>query len=98
MANFAYLVGSRSARQAFVVDPAWDVDALLDTAEADGTLAPDVNGDCTVDAIDLEQFARSFGAEFGDPIYSVLLDFNSDDIIDGRDFAIFAADYGRSTS
>jgi hydroxyacylglutathione hydrolase len=36
MANLAYLVGSRSARQALVVDPAWSVDALLDRAEADG--------------------------------------------------------------
>lgn len=36
MANFAYLVGSRSAREALLVDPAWSVDALLDAAEADG--------------------------------------------------------------
>jgi glyoxylase-like metal-dependent hydrolase (beta-lactamase superfamily II) len=36
MANLAYLVGSRQARQALVVDPAWSVDALLDRAEADG--------------------------------------------------------------
>jgi glyoxylase-like metal-dependent hydrolase (beta-lactamase superfamily II) len=36
MANLAYLVGSRSTRQALVVDPAWNVDALLDQAEADG--------------------------------------------------------------
>ena len=36
MANLAYLVGSRSAREALVVDPAWEVDALLDRAEADG--------------------------------------------------------------
>ena len=36
MANLAYLVGSRSAQEALVVDPAWDVDALLDRAEADG--------------------------------------------------------------
>lgn len=36
MANFAYLVGSRSAREALVVDPAWSVDALLDQAAADG--------------------------------------------------------------
>lgn len=61
-------------------------------------LLADVNGDCTVDSIDLDQFARSFGAEFGDPTYSILLDLNSDDIIDGIDFAIFASDYGRSTS
>ena len=36
MANFAYLVGSRSTREALIVDPAWSVDALLDRAEADG--------------------------------------------------------------
>jgi len=36
MANFAYLVGSRTAREALLVDPAWSVDALLDAAEADG--------------------------------------------------------------
>lgn len=36
MANLAYLVGSRSAGEALLVDPAWDVDALLDRAEADG--------------------------------------------------------------
>ncbi|UCE87870.1 MAG: MBL fold metallo-hydrolase [Deltaproteobacteria bacterium] len=36
MANLAYLVGSRSSREALVVDPAWSVDPLLDLAEADG--------------------------------------------------------------
>jgi glyoxylase-like metal-dependent hydrolase (beta-lactamase superfamily II) len=36
MANLAYLVGSRSTRECLVVDPAWEVDALLDRAEADG--------------------------------------------------------------
>ena len=36
MANFAYLIGSRSTREALVVDPAWAVDALLDQAESDG--------------------------------------------------------------
>jgi len=36
MANFAYLVGSNSTREALLVDPAWSVDALLDQAEADG--------------------------------------------------------------
>lgn len=35
MANFAYLVGSRSVGEALLVDPAWEVDALLDRAEAD---------------------------------------------------------------
>lgn len=36
MANFAYLLGSRSTGEALIVDPAWEVDALLDQAEADG--------------------------------------------------------------
>ena len=36
MANLAYLIGSRSQRKAFVVDPAWNVQGLLDIAEADG--------------------------------------------------------------
>jgi glyoxylase-like metal-dependent hydrolase (beta-lactamase superfamily II) len=36
MANFAYLVGSRSAKQCLAVDPAWDVPAIRAAAEADG--------------------------------------------------------------
>jgi glyoxylase-like metal-dependent hydrolase (beta-lactamase superfamily II) len=36
MANFAYLVGSRTTREALLVDPAWSVDKLLDQAETDG--------------------------------------------------------------
>ncbi len=36
MANFAYLIGSLESREALVVDPAWSVDELLDSAEADG--------------------------------------------------------------
>ncbi len=36
LVNFAYLIGSRDTGEAVVVDPAWDVDGLLDAAEADG--------------------------------------------------------------
>ncbi len=36
MANLAYLVGSRSTREALLIDPAWSVDTLLDQAETDG--------------------------------------------------------------
>jgi glyoxylase-like metal-dependent hydrolase (beta-lactamase superfamily II) len=35
MANLAYLVGSRTAREVLIVDPAWDVDQLLDLAAED---------------------------------------------------------------
>ena len=36
MQNYAYLVGDPETRQAAVVDAAWDVDAILDVAAADG--------------------------------------------------------------
>ena len=36
MANLAYLVGSHATREALLVDPAWDVAALLARAERDG--------------------------------------------------------------
>ncbi len=35
MANFAYLVGSKSAKQCFAIDPAWDIEAITDAAAAD---------------------------------------------------------------
>jgi hydroxyacylglutathione hydrolase len=35
MANFVYLVGSRSTREAVLVDPAWDIEGLLKLAEED---------------------------------------------------------------
>ena len=34
MANFTYLVGSRSTREVAIVDPAWDIDALLERIDA----------------------------------------------------------------
>jgi len=36
MANFVYLVGDPEAKECAVVDPAWDVDAVLKQAKADG--------------------------------------------------------------
>ena len=36
MANFMYLLGDPSRREAVIVDPAWDVDSLLSVAEDDG--------------------------------------------------------------
>jgi glyoxylase-like metal-dependent hydrolase (beta-lactamase superfamily II) len=36
MANFIYLLGDPSRREAAVVDPAWDVDKILKVAEKDG--------------------------------------------------------------
>ena len=36
MANFIYLVGDRARRECVVIDPAWDIDGLLDIVQADG--------------------------------------------------------------
>jgi glyoxylase-like metal-dependent hydrolase (beta-lactamase superfamily II) len=35
MQNFVYLVGDRQARECVVVDPAWEIDTIIDTAQAD---------------------------------------------------------------
>jgi hydroxyacylglutathione hydrolase len=36
MQNFVYLVGDPVARQCVVVDPAWEIDTIVDTVAADG--------------------------------------------------------------
>ena len=36
MQNFVYLLGDRETREALVVDPAWDVDGIVNAAAADG--------------------------------------------------------------
>jgi glyoxylase-like metal-dependent hydrolase (beta-lactamase superfamily II) len=36
MQNFVYLVGDRAAGECVVVDPAWEIDTIVRTAEADG--------------------------------------------------------------
>lgn len=35
MANLSYIIGSRETREAVLIDPAWAIDKLLDTAAAD---------------------------------------------------------------
>jgi len=36
MQNFGYLIGDEKSKEAFVVDPAWDADALLNITESEG--------------------------------------------------------------
>jgi hydroxyacylglutathione hydrolase len=36
MVNFCYLIGDTNTRECLVVDPAWDVQGLIDAAESDG--------------------------------------------------------------
>lgn len=35
MANYVYLVGSKASRECWVVDPAWDIDAIVEAAARD---------------------------------------------------------------
>lgn len=57
----------------------------------------DVDADCEIDADDLAMLAEGFGTEFGDTDYSILLDFNFDDVVDGLDLARLAASFGASS-
>jgi hydroxyacylglutathione hydrolase len=36
MQNFVYLIGDPATRQCVAVDPAWEIDTIVETAEADG--------------------------------------------------------------
>jgi hydroxyacylglutathione hydrolase len=36
MQNFVYLLGDPTTRECVVVDPAWEIDTIVDTAQADG--------------------------------------------------------------
>lgn len=36
MANFVYAIGDTDTKECFIVDPAWDVQGLIDLVEADG--------------------------------------------------------------
>src|SRR5919197_5301581 len=42
MQNFVYLIGDPEARECVVVDPAWEIDTIVGTAEADGMTITDV--------------------------------------------------------
>ncbi len=58
------------------------------------TLTGDIDGDGTVDVIDLLSFAPGFGTVSGDPNYSVACDFNSDSSVDVVDLLIFVNSFG----
>src|SRR5437870_7562573 len=36
MQNFVYLIGDPQARECVVVDPAWEIDTIVETAQAQG--------------------------------------------------------------
>jgi parallel beta-helix repeat protein len=54
----------------------------------------DVNGDRTVNGLDLAEFRSAFGTSLGNPNYLPYLDQNGDGAINGLDLAIFRTHFG----
>ncbi len=68
---------------------------LGNTTSATRTL-PDLNGDGTVDGLDVMGVAVAFGALSTDPRYFTAADRNFDDIVDGNDLAFVSAFYAQT--
>ncbi len=56
----------------------------------------DVNGDGSVDVVDLLTFVAAFGLELGDPGFDQTCDFNDDHSVDVIDLLTFVADFGKT--
>jgi hypothetical protein len=54
----------------------------------------DVNGDKTVNGLDLALFRSAFGTSLGNPNYVDYLDQNGDGTINGLDLAVFRTHFG----
>ncbi len=59
-------------------------------------LGGDVNGDGTVDILDLSAIGAKYGLSSGDPGFDPAMDINSDDIINIQDLSLAAANYGQT--
>ena len=59
-------------------------------------LIGDINGDCTVDYIDLAMLGASYGLSVGETGYNAAADLNDDDTVDYIDLAMLGAHYGES--
>ena len=68
---------------------------LGNTASATRTF-PDVNGDGTIDGLDVLGVAVSFGAASGDPRFLAAADRDLNDVVDGSDLAYVSAFYAQS--
>jgi hypothetical protein len=54
----------------------------------------DVNGDATVNGLDLGVFRNAFGTQVGDPNFLSYLDFDGDGVINGFDLGQFRNRFG----
>ena len=57
----------------------------------------DLDKSCRVDGADLLVVALALGSRFGEPRYSDLADINDDGVVDGRDVAELAGNFGKSS-
>lgn len=69
------------------------------TAGGDNTqtlfrLYGDINGDRTVNGLDLPDFRTAFGTSVGNPNYFAYLDYNGDGVINGLDLAEYRTRFG----
>jgi len=60
------------------------------------TLLGDLNGDCTVNIIDLNIVARAYGTRPGNEKWNPVADLNDDDVINIIDMNIVARQYGKT--
>jgi len=60
------------------------------------TIPGDVNGDCTVNVLDLTIVALSYGCFAWEPGYNLEADLNNDGIVDMRDITIVAFNLGKT--
>ncbi len=74
-----------------------DMEVLLSPTaliEVGCALVGDLNGDCTVNHLDLAIMGAAYGTQRGDPDFDPRADLNGDGIIDYKDLAILGANYG----
>ncbi len=67
---------------------------LVAQIEGSGFLVGDINGDGSVDLVDLLRFVAAFGTVTGDAAYDPGCDFNGDGSVDVIDLLTFVGDFG----
>lgn len=60
------------------------------------TIAGDVNGDKTVNGVDLSIVSQAYGSSKGEPRYNPIADINEDELVDIRDIFLVARNLGKA--
>lgn len=83
--------GPRTTR---ITNPDGGIGSAMDLVTVVRT--PDINGDCQIDAFDLNELARAWNASSSDPGYTDVIDFDGDGIVGPDDLTIFVRFFSRS--